>query len=749
MIELGRFACFLVHRRFLVALGMLSLTGVATYGLLYHPPPQAPGNLRDNVALRSRGASFDLPRPDALLVIEVEDLFRRETVTALRSMARAIEQLDYVASLNWIDRIPVLNAFGLEDPLLPPDDASPQRFRLAREKVLHHPVIGGQLISADGRTLLMPVTFDWVAVTDDGDCTERLLAESRRAVRNAHATIRVSLTGPVPLFLAHDDAFHHNRKKFQLIAYSLVFVISLLLFRKLATVLIVSAGPLLGVFWTWGILNWMQELSNPLTSVVLPVLLTMIGMTDGLHLMVHIRRLRNEGSTPLQAARSAIERVGIACVLTSLTTAIGFASLLLANNEFVQGFGRSCAIGVLFTLLAVITVIPLASTTRLGRSVHLGHRQQLVDRGLEKLSWFVDYLLHRPRRISVLGVITTLFLAAVCTTLRPDDRTRDAQPTGSPAYAALSHCDRELGGIELVNVLIRWTSTTPDQSPPIMRAVLDVEALIVAENPLLQFPLSIRNLLDAIPADTPLDQRMPLLSLLPDRVLASYYNAAQKKARVTVRMRDLGIARYETVFRRLKTNLEQLAERHPGFEFSLEGEPVNRVEALHQIVVDLGLSLGTAAGIILIVMALVYRSLRIGLITVVPNLFPLAVTGGMLVVVGWPLNVASVCSFVVCLGIAVDDTIHFLTRYRFERAAGQTTAEAIRRAFVHVGTALILTTLILVAGFSTVLTSDLAMQRSFAAMACSTIIAALIGDLIFLPAMLMWWDRKSPGAVDS
>ena len=97
---MGRFACFLVHRRFLVALGMLSLTGVATYGLLYHPPPQAPGNLRDDVALRSRGASFDLPRPDALLVIEVEDLFRRETVTALRSMARAIEQLDYVASLN-------------------------------------------------------------------------------------------------------------------------------------------------------------------------------------------------------------------------------------------------------------------------------------------------------------------------------------------------------------------------------------------------------------------------------------------------------------------------------------------------------------------------------------------------------------------------------------------------------------------------------------------------------------------------
>jgi predicted RND superfamily exporter protein len=121
----------------------------------------------------------------------------------------------------------------------------------------------------------------------------------------------------------------------------------------------------------------------------------------------------------------------------------------------------------------------------------------------------------------------------------------------------------------------------------------------------------------------------------------------------------------------------------------------------------------------------------------------------MLVMMGWPLNVASVCSFVVCLGIAVDDTIHFLTRYGYERAEGQSTPAAIRSAFVHVGTALILTTLILVAGFSTVLTSDLAIQRSFAAMACSTILAALVGDLIFLPAMLMWWDRERPDPIDS
>ena len=155
------------------------MTGLACYGLLYHPPPQAPGGQQEGDALQTSGASFDLPRPDALLVIEVENLFEPTTVIALRATAAAVEQLDYVATLNWIDRIPVLNTFGLEDPLLPPNDASQERFALARQKVLQHPVIVGQLISADGRTLLMPVTFDWLAVTDDADCTEQLLRVPR------------------------------------------------------------------------------------------------------------------------------------------------------------------------------------------------------------------------------------------------------------------------------------------------------------------------------------------------------------------------------------------------------------------------------------------------------------------------------------------------------------------------------------------------------------------------------------------
>ncbi len=214
-----------------------------------------------------------------------------------------------------------------------------------------------------------------------------------------------------------------------------------------------------------------------------------------------------------------------------------------------------------------------------------------------------------------------------------------------------------------------------------------------------------------------------------------------------MRVEDLGIAKYQPVFERVSSRFKELDTKHEGFTFHLTGEPVRRSDALYTIVMDLVKSLGTASVIIFIVLTLVYRSLRLGLLTVIPNMFPLMFTGAVLAFTGQPLNVAAVCSFTVCLGIAVDDTIHFLTRYQIERQAGKGVEESLRTSFTMVGTVLVTTTLILVSGFSTVLFSDLAGHRAFALMAVCTIAAALVGDLLFLPAMLNWFrgKEKEPG----
>ncbi len=680
--------------------------------------------------------------PDCYLVVEVEDLFTPRAVEAIRDLVAALQSRPEIESITWVDTVPVLNVFGLREPLLPRSDASAEHFDDARSRVLRHPLVRGQLLSDDGRTLLMPVRFDWLFVTSDSDCTSQLLAAAReQALDWPDVPLTIRLTGNVPLYLAHREAFDRNQSKFQVIAYGMVFVLALVLFRGIRAVLVVGAAPAMGVYWSLGLLNWMDELSNPLTSVVLPVLLTMVGLTDGVHLMVHVRRARAAGWSTIHAASTAVRQVGVASALTSVTTAIGFGSLLLAQSEFVQGFGRSCALGVLVTFLAVITIVPFLCSTWIGREIHRGHEHDFVGNGLARGGWFIDGVIRHSGKVSLLAVGLFAGLAIFASTLRPDDRTRDSQPTGSEAYQALAHCDQALGGIEQIRVLVRWSEDQAGDGQNVLEAI-DGVTQILEDEPLLRHPLSILSILASLPGDEPATARFPFLQLLPESVKGSYFQQTDREAVVTVRMQDLGIARYEPVFRRVEEGLQQLSVQYPGMSFELSGEPVRRGRNLYRIVTDLAMSLGTASFIIFLVMTVAYRSLRIGLITIIPNMFPLAATAAMMVLLDHPLEIASVCSFTVCLGIAVDDTIHFLTRYRQELDRGVGVEQALQHSFRDVGAAMIITTMILVAGFGTVMTSDLPAHRYFATMAVSTITAALLGDLVFLPALLAYFGRK-------
>jgi len=259
---------------------------------------------------------------------------------------------------------------------------------------------------------------------------------------------------------------------------------------------------------------------------------------------------------------------------------------------------------------------------------------------------------------------------------------------------------------------------------------------LLAQEPLLGHPISIRNLIDALPGEGDSVDRISLLELLPPPLKRAFYTPEYRQATISFRVQDLGIAQYGPVFERVEDGLQEIEKAHPEFELTMTGVPVWRWMNLYQIVVDLATSLGTATLIIFIVLAIVYRSLRIGLISILPNLFPLAVAGAFLAISGQSLELVSVCAFTVCLGIAVDDTIHFLTRYIEEKEETGDENLAIRNAFTSVGTALIMTTIVLVAGFSTVLFSDSRPHRIFAAMGAITVAAALFGDLLFLPAML-------------
>ena len=697
---------------------------------------QAPVSASPNVS------PIQVAKGDVIVVARSDGFFTPDGAKAMRAVVKALESLDQVDSVLWMDRAPMLNIFGLQEPILPRGDASPARFEAAREQALEHPLVAGQLLSRDAETMLLMVGIDWLFVTQDSDCTD-LLRETATAAAGEYPGVSISfqVTGEVPIRVSRAASNRDNEFKYQVIGYSIALIIAFILFRGLSSVVIVALAPTFGVFWTLGLLHFLGYDDNPFNSVIVPVLLCMVGFTDGVHMMVQIRRHRAMGLSASDAARKSIREVGLACWLTSLTTAIGFGSLALAHHEVVREFGYCCVIGVLTTFVAVITIIPLACASPLGRRVHTGYGRNLVDKNLSRISVVIDFVMDHSKAVCLAAIVLTVFLSVMTLQLRPDERLTSSLASRSEPVIALAHIDKAMGGMETAEVSVRWHPRVSDGDPEIGEVVAAVDD-VLRQEPLIGNPLSIRNLIDALPGEGPTATRMSLLELLPPPLKRAYYRPEDRFAKVGFRLQDIGIASYGPVFARIEQQLASIQQAHPNFRLSLSGNAVWRWKNLYQIVVDLAFSLGTASVIIFGVLTIVYRSVRLGLISIVPNIFPLASTGFLLWVTGQSLEIVSVCAFTVCLGIAVDDTIHFLTRYQEQDQITHVRKEAIRRAFIGVGTALIMTTVVLVIGFSTALLSDSRDHRIFAMMGILTISTALFGDLIFLPALLLRYGGK-------
>ena len=727
-----------------------SLTTVAWLGF-YHPdevgqffhPQEQP---QENTVRSNDGEApetppdvnpFSVADADAILVCESDQFFSPDGARALRNVAKRLEETPYITSVVWLDRVPILNIFGLPEPLLPRPTATQRRFDTAKEKTLANPLVRGQLISDDANTLLFLIRFDTFYVNSDDDCiggVRRIAEEAVAEVSDLPVTF--SVTGNTPLWLTFMAQNEADLFQYQLIGYGMIAVMALILFRGLSAVLIVAVAPALGVFWTVGLLPYFDVMDNPFNNVILPVLVSLVGLTDGVHLMVHIRRLRADGMSNRDAARMGVQEVGLACALTSLTTAIGFGSLGFATHEVVREFGFCCVIGVICTFVSVVTTIPLLCSSWLGRNVHVGLEKSLINKNLAKIDGLVEFTLRYPRIFSSLGIGITVGLLALSLFLKPDEFRVESMPANAEAVQALKKMDSAMGGLEIGEVHVRWNQQIASSDGEVLEVVSAVDDLLGTEA-LIGHPLSIRNLIDALPGDGKPSSRMSMLELLPPPLKRAFYTPEYRFAKVIFRVQDIGIAKYGPVFTRIKEGLESIDEAHPEFSVYLsESGAVYRWENLFQIVVDLLKSLFSASFIIFIVLALVYRSWRIGLISIIPNLFPLVLAAGFLVVTGQYLEMVSVCSFTICLGIAVDDTIHFLTRYQEERRKTDDESEAIRKAFTGVGTALIMTTVVLLAGFGTVLLSESREHRIFAWMGSITIASALFGDIVFLPALL-------------
>ncbi len=751
----NRIADAYVHRPWAAAVIALCISLIAGFGLTQVSFDDSPHNIfrtedEEFQFLNSVLEQYGADDNDCLLMVSPQGstpIFSAAGLAQLRELAAEIEQVDGVQDVISLANPRVEQFLGLAGA----DsnrELTPADYTAAQDKALNNPLIHGQLLADDAAATLVIARLE--SERKNIAHFEQPVADLREIARtiSAESPLLVEMTGIPPLRVEIFSAVQSENQKYMVIGSLLAFAMAFVLFRKLRLVMIASIGPILGSMWTIGMMALLGQKINVL-NVVLPTLVIVVGFTSSIHLIIDARKSLAAGQTVRESVWLAISHLGGACSLAMLTTVVGFASLATSSAEILRMFGLACAGGVVCSFTSVILTVPLLMLWLLRDEGDSQQRKPNTRLG-HAMEQLTSWIIARPRSIVIAGCMATLLPVALLPQLYPDTALTETIPEDRESFQTLQRCDETFGGVLSIMIAVDWTDDLTLTSQPVQSTLAEIETAI-DETPPLRYPLSVRSLLRTIDPSNPDSFRAQLgLSLVPRETLDRMYRQEYpRRTIVTARLPDLGAAEYLKIISKFETRLEEIETQHPEISLRMTGTPILAARNINQMVVDLTKSLTLAAVVIFGVITVTFRSFKLGLLSLIPNSFPLVLTAAMLVIFGYPLQLASVIVFTICLGLAVDDTIHYLNRFKREFDAHGEVRTALRRASHSVGSALIVSTLVLLAGFGSVIASEIPTSRLFASLACTAMVAALLGDLLFLPALLAVFVKDSPKSGDT
>lgn len=682
---------------------------------------------------------------DVLVVVEGQKLLERDALSTIRQLhldlqfARAAEGVLSMFSM----RNPPTGS-GLPPPMFPAELPQGEKLRDLAKRAVEHPLIGGKLLSlpGDGNQLaLLVVTLKRDVLDRDGmfPLIREIESIARKAVEGTG--LKVQLAGAPVMQMEIRDAIVRDRLIYNGSGFLVGFLVNLIFFRRLKLVLIAAICPAIAVVCALGLLGWLGFRLSTFINVI-PPLVMVIAFTDAMHMVFSIRRNLAEGQDRFSAARQAILNVGPACVLTSLTTSIAFLSLTLTNSSLISNFGLAAAVATLFAFVVVIAVVPTLVVLLFrneGEFLRTESKRHQAIQWLERrctllAAWLrVHYLPVATTGVALVVVFTALHLQ-----LEPHYRLSDQVPDNKQAVAASERLDVKLTGAYPIHVMVEWPRDMTILSPEVVAAIAGVHRDLERDSGIgnVWSLETLRRWLAEIGQSGP-DSLGDYLTKLPEHLVARFVNENARSALVTGRLPNLDAHDSVAVLDDLDAKLSQLRREHPDFTFTLTGLTAVSAQQSASMIRQLNWGLLGAIVVVILLIGLAFRSVKTAFYSIAPNLFPVVSAGALIFLTGGGLEYASVIALTVAFGIAVDDTIHFLNRFRVEKDRAPTLEGAISETLAKIGPVLMLTTLVLVVGLAVTIVSDLPAMRLFGKLFMTTLAAALVGDMLILPAVIL------------
>jgi predicted RND superfamily exporter protein len=726
---------------------------------------------------------------DEIIVIAVEapDLFCADFLEKLKAIHHDLEnEVPYLKEVSSL--INARRTYGNEDVLLVEElledwPQKPVDLAALREFVLGNPLYLNNLISEDGglTAILIETQASIGGVRDHDPLLSRFDddapgaaqtpverhylagqegAEVLRAVRTVVDRYRshdftLLLSGGPLIVDAFDAAAMKGMKLASILAIVTVIAVLTLFFRRVSGVILPVIIVVAAVLSTLGV---MAHIRVPLTMTtnLIAALLIAVGVADSVHVLAIFYRRLEQGSSKEDSIAYALRHSGLAIVLTSLTTAVGFLSFSFAELSSIAELGLYSAAGVMLALLYTVVILPSVLAI-------IPIRPDVASR---KGSPFVDHVLLSFARFStaypreILGLSLVVFVMSFVFVL---DLTFSHDPiSGFPEDATirtdLSRIDEALKGIAALEVVVDTKHENGIHDPALLRRMEGLArdmAAIDSSNVSVGKIFSINHILKetnqalhgnnpahyAIPEDQEtVAQELLLFEISGSDDLERLVDSQFSKTRITIKTPFVDAVVYREFMKGIEERLHRAFEGGP--EVTVTGGMALMARAIPKALRSMAISYVTAAVAISIMMILFVGGVKLGLVSMIPNFLPILLVMGIMGLSGVPLDMTTILIGSIAIGLVVDDTVHFFYNFRRYYDLTGDASKAVRESLLGTGRAMLITSVILGTMFLCNLSAPLSHFHRFGIFCALTVAFALLADFVLAPALLILLTRR-------
>ena len=535
-----------------------------------------------------------------------------------------------------------------------------------------------------------------------------------------------------------------------LISGVLIFIVMILIFSKWRSIVIALTSIGLALLLFMGTLALMgRQLS--LMAALYPILMLIVGTSDVIHIMTkYFDELRN-GNTKKHALELTIKQIGLATLLTSLTTAAGFATLLSSRIIPIQEFGINSAIGVIIAYVVVITfTCPMLTFFK---SEQLFSQKQARFNWTKILNWSYKFTLRNAKAITVASLVFFILCIYGITKIHTNYELQKNLPQGAKITEDFLFFEKEYAGFRPLELAVTIQEGYDVFDYEVIEAVEKTEQFLKSQ-PEIYNAFSLATMIKSLnqmmkgysansysmPTVEEYNRAKPFLEKIPLMGAEVLISKDKRKTRISSKVKDVGAENIKVMGDRIDRWIAENVDASV-VEFKQTGTGIILDKNAEFVRESLLYGLGTALIIVSLLMGFLFRSFKFLLIAIVPNVIPLLFAAALLGYASIALEAGVSIVFAIIFGIAVDDTIHFMSKYKLAKDMYDDKEKAMHVTFLETGKAIIYTSIILFFGFLVLIFSSNLPSVIIGLLISVTLVSAVIADLFLLPVIIRWFDE--------